>query len=160
MRVAYTLIEAAQIYSKIYIMRIRNIEPADYSAATGLYNLLFPEFRILTLTRLCDLDISNSWVLIHDNRIIGISIQGMRYFEDAYIPYIFAFGIHPEFQRRGLGNFLMSVACRFSPLYLTTRISNAAAIRLYQNHGFEVESIEEKLYISPREDGLFMKLIR
>lgn len=138
-------------------MLIRNVEDSDLIQLTKLYNLVFPEWKLSSIKELCDFDATKSWILLDGRKIIGLSIRGLRYVDGAYIPYIFAFGIHPNYRRRALGNFLMSVVCRENPLYLTVRSSNCAAIKLYQKHGFKVESIEERIYNLPKEDGFLMK---
>jgi len=70
-----------------------------------------------------------------------------------------------DFRGRGLGRVLMDalidVARRWGSerVFLEVRESNAAAISLYENSGFEVVGRTKGYFRNPREDALNMRLI-
>ena len=69
---------------------------------------------------------------------------------------------HPSCRRRGLADKLLSAlitqarARGLSTLSLEVRESNAAAISLYQKHGFAVVGRRNHFYKNPREHALVM----
>ncbi|HEY2981305.1 MAG TPA: GNAT family N-acetyltransferase [Anaerolineales bacterium] len=73
--------------------------------------------------------------------------------------WIATIGVHPDFQRRGIGRSLLR-ACeaklKIPRLRLTVRISNGAAIALYEREGYRTVDIW-KGYYSDGEDGIVME---
>ncbi len=69
---------------------------------------------------------------------------------------------HPDHRRRGAGRMLMeaieadSHRRGFSLLSLEVRVSNEAAIGLYQTYGFEKAGVRKGFYTAPREDAYVM----
>ena len=69
---------------------------------------------------------------------------------------------HPEHRRKGLADKLLAaLLCEARRLGLQTlslevRKSNAAAIALYEKHGFRVVGKRNHFYQNPREDALVM----
>lgn len=70
--------------------------------------------------------------------------------------------VKPEFRRRHIGDAIMKALfaegerngiCRF---YLEVRVSNQAAIGLYEKHGFIRQGIRRDFYRKPREDAYVM----
>ena len=78
---------------------------------------------------------------------------------------VMTMGVLPDFRGRGLGRVLMDalidVARRWGSerVFLEVRESNAAAISLYENSGFEVVGRTKGYFRNPREDALNMRLI-
>ncbi len=78
---------------------------------------------------------------------------------------VMTMGVLPDFRGRGLGRVLMGalidVARRWGSerVFLEVRESNAAAISLYENSGFEVVGRTKGYFRNPREDALNMRLI-
>lgn len=78
---------------------------------------------------------------------------------------VMTMGVLPDFRGRGLGRVLMDalidVARRWGSerVFLEVRESNAAAISLYENSGFEVVGRTKGYFCNPREDALNMRLI-
>jgi ribosomal-protein-alanine N-acetyltransferase len=70
--------------------------------------------------------------------------------------------IRPELRRRGLGQFLLArvladAAGMGAPhATLEVRRSNTAAIRLYEQAGFELAGVRTSYYTNPIEDGLIL----
>ena len=78
---------------------------------------------------------------------------------------VMTMGVLPDFRGRGLGRVLMDalidVARRWGSerVFLEVRESNAAAISLYENSGFEVVGRTKGYLRNPREDALNRRLI-
>ena len=73
--------------------------------------------------------------------------------------WIATIAVHPDYQRRGIGRALLR-ACeeqaKVPNLKLTVRLSNQAAIALYEQEGYRTETIWKRYY-SDGEDGLVME---
>lgn len=71
-------------------------------------------------------------------------------------------GVRRKWQRRGIGKSLMEVLIRetavrgVTTLYLEVRISNQAAISLYESFGFQQVGLRKGYYQDPLEDGITM----
>ena len=85
---------------------------------------------------------------------------GMMYVLDE--GYISNVAVAPEHRRQGVADALLDALetrarhLRLSFLTLEVRASNAAAIALYQKHGFSVVGRRPNYYEKPREDALLM----
>ena len=73
--------------------------------------------------------------------------------------------IHPDYQSKGCGNWLLNQLIENLPdnserLFLEVRVSNFPAIRLYQNAGFAELCVREGYYPTElgREDAIMMAL--
>lgn len=70
--------------------------------------------------------------------------------------------VKPEFRREHIGDALLEVMISVSEetgisrIYLEVRVSNEAAIRLYEKHGFARVGIRKNFYEKPREDAYVM----
>ncbi len=78
--------------------------------------------------------------------------------------HIATFAIHPDYRRLGLGAFMLArtlfEASRegVELVYLEVRRSNLAAIRMYQDFGFEMTGSRAGYYSDNHEDALMMTL--
>ena len=73
--------------------------------------------------------------------------------------WIATLGVHPDFQRRGVGSQLLAAAeleLSIPRLKLTVRRSNAGAIALYQKFGYQTTAVWDHYY-SGGEAGLVME---
>ena len=76
--------------------------------------------------------------------------------------YVDNIAVLPEYRRRGLAKMLMNKAfdrcdeLQLSFLSLEVRKSNAAAIALYEQFGFETVGERKRFYTAPTEDALIM----
>ena len=75
--------------------------------------------------------------------------------------YIDNIAVAPDARRHGVASSLLDVFCRFgevnlSFLTLEVRKSNAAAIALYEKHGFQRAGLRPGYYQRPREDAVIM----
>ena len=75
--------------------------------------------------------------------------------------YIDNIAVVPDARRHGVASALLEVFCRFGAvnlafLTLEVRASNAAAIGLYEKHGFQRAGLRPGCYQKPREDAVIM----
>ena len=75
--------------------------------------------------------------------------------------YIDNVAVEEAARRHGVASALLDVFCRFGQanlafLTLEVRASNAAAIALYQKHGFAQVGLRKNYYANPREDAIIM----
>ncbi len=88
--------------------------------------------------------------------VVGFVAGSPNY--STHTDWIVTLGVHPDHQRRGLGRLLL-VTCEDamtqSTLALTVRMSNRAAIELYESAGYQA-SYTEPHYYNDGEDGLVM----
>ncbi|MCI8303924.1 MAG: ribosomal protein S18-alanine N-acetyltransferase [Lawsonibacter sp.] len=75
--------------------------------------------------------------------------------------YIDNIAVVPDARRHGVASALLEVFCRFGAvnlafLTLEVRASNAAAIGLYEKHGFQRAGLRPGYYQKPREDAVIM----
>jgi ribosomal protein S18 acetylase RimI-like enzyme len=92
-----------------------------------------------------------------DERLVGFVIGEPHPYEG--FAWIATIGVHPEFQRQGIGQHLLAEAeARLTTpvLKLTVRQSNHAAIALYQKFGYVPVSRWERYY-SSGEAGIVME---
>ena len=75
---------------------------------------------------------------------------------------LFQIAVDAAYRRRGAADALMSNALEWGwgrgiiVVYLEVRKSNAAAIALYEKHGFKKSSLRKRYYIDPVEDAIVM----
>jgi len=75
---------------------------------------------------------------------------------------ILNFAVSPEVRRRGIGAMLLHETLAWAKTFeathaiLEVRASNAAALRFYERHNFEVVGRRPRYYISPIEDALLL----
>ncbi|MGG6268154.1 ribosomal protein S18-alanine N-acetyltransferase [Leptolyngbya sp. AN03gr2] len=93
-----------------------------------------------------------------DNHLIGYGCF-WAIVDEAHITII---GIHPDYQRQGLGNLillaLLDRACQRQMKHATleVRISNQSAISLYEKFQFKVAGQRKKYYADTGEDALIL----
>ncbi len=94
---------------------------------------------------------------VDEDRIVGY-VLAERQDRDA-LGAITTIGVHPAFQRRGIGRQLLDAAERalaMPRIRLTVRPSNAVALRLYAQFGYH-ETRRIPRYYQGGEDGLEME---
>lgn len=72
--------------------------------------------------------------------------------------------VHPAYRRQGVADALIQALTaygsehNFYRLALEVRVSNDAAIRLYEKHGFVKDGIRPRFYTAPTEDAAMYSL--
>jgi ribosomal-protein-alanine acetyltransferase len=94
---------------------------------------------------------------VENGDLIGFVAGDPRSSEGA--TWVATIGVHPRYQRRGIGRTLLR-ACeqktKLSRMKLTVRMSNQAAISLYEKEGYHSVDIWKRYY-NDGEDGLVME---
>ena len=98
------------------------------------------------------------FVALSDEKVIGFGgVQTVL--DEAYITNI---AVEKEFRRQGVGEALLKAiinSCAdHSFVTLEVRVSNSAAIKLYEKQGFVSQGIRKKFYSHPTEDASIMTL--
>jgi ribosomal-protein-alanine N-acetyltransferase len=75
--------------------------------------------------------------------------------------YIDNIAVEADARRHGVASALLDVFCRFGAVnlaFLTLEVlaTNAAAIGLYEKHGFQQAGLRKNYYQNPREDAIIM----
>ena len=92
-----------------------------------------------------------------ENQMIGLVVGNQR--PSQQVAWIATIGVHPQYRRRGLGRRLLRTcekALGMSRIKLTLRISNHAALSLYQKEGYRQINTWRKYYANG-EDALVME---
>ena len=94
---------------------------------------------------------------VEDGQMIGFVAGDRRLLQGA--AWIATIGVDPRYQRRGIGRALLR-ACEeriaSKRLKLTVRMSNRAAVSLYEKEGYHTADVW-KAYYNDGEDGLVME---
>jgi [ribosomal protein S18]-alanine N-acetyltransferase len=99
------------------------------------------------------------WAAMDDGKITGFVCYWVLEFEI----HLLNFAVHPEWRRKGTGRFLLNhmikeaVSKRHESIWLEVRASNAGAVKLYQELGFEHVGVRPKYYDDTQEDALIMR---
>lgn len=97
---------------------------------------------------------------LENNSVLGY--VGLRYVLDE--GYISNIAVSPTARRRGIADALLTaleIRCRALSLAFMTlevRAGNAAAVALYEKHGFRSVGLRKKYYQNPSEDAILMTL--
>lgn len=94
---------------------------------------------------------------VSGGRLVGLIVGDPR--PSQGFAWISTVGVHPDFQRRGIGAALLTAAeaqLTTPVIKLTVRQSNAPAIALYEKFGYRAVSVWEQYYASG-EAGIVMQ---
>lgn len=94
---------------------------------------------------------------VENGELIGFVAGDPRFSEGA--TWVATIGVHPRYQRRGIGRTLLRACEQKSKLphmKLTVRMSNQSAISLYEKEGYHSVDIWKRYY-NDGEDGLVME---
>lgn len=99
-------------------------------------------------------DYSYYWGAFADEKLVGYC--GLHLVVDE--GHITNVAVLPEYRRQGLARVLIDIMlrCDLRLFTLEVRVSNAAAIALYEQFGFEVLGRRKGYYDQPKEDALIM----
>lgn len=140
----------------------------DRQALVALEQEIFPEDPWTTGMIAQELSSGRSvyfGVCVNDDAVVAPVLCGYAGIAVGIDADVMTMGVLPDFRGRGLGRVLMSALIDVARLwgservFLEVRESNAAAISLYENSGFEVVGRTKGYFRNPREDALNMRLI-
>lgn len=98
------------------------------------------------------------WVSVGEEKIVGFLIA-RRLVSDIEI---LNFAVAGSYRRSGVGTALLAQSLEWARSFgaqkalLEVRVSNLAAIRFYEKHGFEVAGRRPRYYTAPVEDALLL----
>ncbi|GAA3024172.1 ribosomal protein S18-alanine N-acetyltransferase [Tetragenococcus solitarius] len=96
--------------------------------------------------------------VLYQEKIVGF-IGSRASLNDLHVTHV---AVHPDFQKVGIGSFLLDEVEAFAyrqhcqTISLEVRISNIDAKRLYRKLGYETTKRLEKYYTTGNEDALYM----
>ena len=105
------------------------------------------------------LDPQASFIVADDGEGNVLGYAGLHaVLDEGYIDNV---AVEPDARRHGVADALLDVFCRFGAanlafLTLEVRASNAAAIALYEKHGFQRAGLRPNYYTRPKEDAVIM----
>lgn len=109
-------------------------------------------------------EINNSedffWVATDENDILGYAVVGKLGTEAE----LYNIAVDNAHRGKGIGNALMEhltrevSECGIEAVFLEVRETNAAAISLYEKHGFKAVGRRKNYYREPTEDAILMTL--
>jgi ribosomal-protein-alanine N-acetyltransferase len=149
-------------------MLYRPYQPADFPALYAVEELCFaPAFRFSRsyMRQLIESPDAATWIALDSEELIGFSI--VEWTEEPSKPsaYIQTIEVHPSSRGRGIGAELLArseSSARAAGAYsvsLHVDVENAAAIHLYESHGYARQSREEHYYARHRAAYVYEKPI-
>ena len=139
-------------------MRVVRIKPSHLSEIAALEALCFSEPWSEGALELLLCESATGFVCLCDGRVQAYG--GMLIAPDE--GQITNVAVHPEARRMGLGRAIVDAlinearARGLEQISLEVRVSNLAAIALYEKVGFAVEGRRKNFYRRPTEDALVM----
>ena len=141
-------------------MKVIQMTEAHLGAVAELERLCFGEPWSENALRLLLGDAAIGFVCIENDRVTAYG--GMLFAPDE--GQVTNVAVHPDFRRRGMGAriveaFVAEAKRRdLEQISLEVRVSNAAAIGLYQGFGFYTAGVRKRFYRNPSEDAAVMLL--
>lgn len=147
-------------------MRYRLYEPSDFASLYAVEELCFvPPFRFSRRLMRQLIESSNSATSIAEEgaTFTGFSIVEWTAEHAGLSAYIQTIEVHPEWRGRGIGTELLSrvegsagnAGAKIIGLHVD--VENAAAIHLYERHGYERQGREEHYYARRRAAFIYAK---
>ena len=106
-------------------------------------------------------DFWEAWVICEDDTLVGY----IMYHNVIDESVIINLAIDPAYQRKGYGKELLENTLNqltdkgFTHFYLDVRVSNLAALTLYEEFGFQRVGLRKGYYTLPDEDAYVMAMI-
>ena len=144
-------------------MRYRAYEPGDFAQLYAIEELCFePPFRFskATMRALTRDTHSVTWVAEEDGSMAGFAIADLKAGTKSPAAYIQTIEVIAERRGRGVGGELIKRIEKSArdagarAIWLHVDTQNAAAIRLYESHGYEMQRRAEDYY--PRGRAAFV----
>lgn len=142
------------------MVKVRTMNYFDLEQVVEIEQRAYPYPWTLGIFRDCLRVGHNAWVLTLENKLIGYGIVMLAPGE----AHILNICIDPEYQRKGLGRYLLrhlikkSAQTDIDMVMLEVRCSNVSAQRLYQSEGFNELGVRKAYYPadSGREDAIIL----
>ena len=141
------------------MIRYRSMEREDCQAVEALFEECFSHpWKKEAIEETFDLEGYVSLVAERDQEIVGY-IGYRSVLDEADITNV---AVSPDLRKRGIGHrlleklLLMADERGIAVIYLEVRVSNTAAITLYEHAGFRVCGQRKNYYTDPEEDALLM----
>jgi ribosomal-protein-alanine N-acetyltransferase len=142
------------------LVEIRTMSYADLKSVITVEKKAYPHPWTLGIFRDCLRIGYNAWVMTLDKEIIGYGIVMLSAGE----AHILNICIEPDFQKKGLGRYLLRHILKKSKqtdvdmVLLEVRRSNTAAQQLYQSEGFHELGVRKAYYPADngREDAIIL----
>lgn len=141
-------------------MIIRTMRLEDVSAIAKLEQICFSDPWSETSIKSELNNPLSYWLVADDNGTIAGYVGSQSVLDSADMMNI---AVAPEYRRRGVGRMLINNLISYLreqkviALLLEVRVSNMAAISLYQKFGFEQVGRRPRYYHNPREDALIFR---
>lgn len=140
-------------------MKIRELTAADAEAVSRIEEASFSmPWKVQDFLEMVEADYAHYYVAETEGEIAGCcGIRNMA--GEGEITNVV---VAEKFRRRGIGRSLMEYmlkeasALGIGDCTLEVRVSNTAAIHLYESLGFKGEGVRPGFYEKPREDALIM----
>ena len=139
-------------------MKIERIVPSHIAGIAALEQTCFTApWSEVSLANLCG-TLGTGFVCLDDTRVIGYI--GLWVAPDEW--QITNVATHPDYRRRGVARALLkatkeaAMASGILELSLEVRVSNEAAVHLYEQQGFYKAGARRGFYKNPTEDALVM----
>lgn len=139
-------------------MKIMQMESRHLADVAELERICFSEPWSEKALELLLNDAAVAYVCEADGRAVAY-VGMMLAFDEGQITNV---AVHPDYRRRGLGRELMAAVAAdarargFVQIALEVRVSNRAAILLYERDGYTIAGKRPNFYREPREDALVM----
>lgn len=144
---------------------MRQMSPDDIDSVLVVENLCYPNpWSREIFERELRADWSNL-VVIDAEDGSGHTIAHICYWVVHDELHILNVSVHPDHRRQGLGRHMLDAALevcteqRLQYVTLEVRVSNAAAITLYESRGFQSIGRRKNYYSDNREDALVLALV-
>ena len=141
------------------MIRYRSMEREDCQAVEALFEECFSHpWKREAIEETFSAEGYVSLVAETDHRIVGY-IGYRSVLDEADITNV---AVSPDLRRRGIGHQLLEKLLHIagnegiSAIYLEVRVSNIAAITLYEHAGFRLCGQRKNYYTEPEEDALLM----
>lgn len=133
----------------------------DVAAIRELERVCFPQdaWPLLEMVGVLSLPSVLRWKASDGERLVAFVAADVRRTQN--VAWIATIAVHPEYQRRGLGGRLLTLAeeaVGTRAMRLSARASNREALRLYQARGYEQIDVWPKYYVGG-EDAVVMEKV-
>jgi [ribosomal protein S18]-alanine N-acetyltransferase len=144
----------------------RAYHPDDFAALYAIEEICFqPPFRFPRryLRRLLESPGTTSWIAEEDHQVAAFAIADCEWEPNGLRAYIQTIEVLPAMRGRGIGNELLrriedSVRhLGAQAIWLHVDSQNAAAIRLYESHGYTCEGRNDRYYPQGRAALIYRK---